>query len=56
LAVGGGLSFTAISTKYNHTCGLAADGDAYCWGYNTSAQLGDGTYEGTRATPVRVVP
>jgi alpha-tubulin suppressor-like RCC1 family protein len=36
-----------------HSCTLAADGAASCWGGNDSGQLGDGTAS-RRATPVRV--
>lgn len=35
-----GLSFSAIDTWANHTCGLAAGGAGWCWGVNASWQLG----------------
>lgn len=38
---------------WQHTCAHGSDGNAYCWGYNNSAQLGDGTYL-DRDTPVQV--
>ena len=36
-----------------HTCGLAMNGTAYCWGFNRDYQLGDSTYA-TRREPVPV--
>jgi alpha-tubulin suppressor-like RCC1 family protein len=38
--VAGGIEFTALSGGAQHTCGLAADGTAYCWGLNQYGQLG----------------
>jgi alpha-tubulin suppressor-like RCC1 family protein len=36
-----------------HTCAIDTSGDVYCWGYNGSGQLGDGTSL-TRNTPVMI--
>jgi len=50
VAVSGGLTFVSISAGDRHTCGIvpsgagALSGPAYCWGYNASGQLGDGTF------------
>src|SRR5450830_927166 len=38
-----GSTFTALTARYQHTCGLTSAGTAYCWGYNGYGQLGDGT-------------
>jgi len=43
LAVGGGLQFRSVGVGNEHTCGVALDGSGYCWGRNTSGELGDGT-------------
>lgn len=45
--------FTSIAVGTAHTCGLVASGEAYCWGQNTSGQIGDGT---SGATANRLVP
>lgn len=48
-----GTTFTAVAASGNHTCALAATAVAYCWGWNTSGQLGDGTTS-DRGTPAAV--
>ena len=35
--------FSSIGGKGVHTCGIALDGFAYCWGWNYYGELGDGT-------------
>ncbi|HYJ78905.1 MAG TPA: hypothetical protein VEW03_04865, partial [Longimicrobiaceae bacterium] len=49
----GGVTFTAVTTEYNHSCGLTSGGQAYCWGYNFYGQLGDNSTT-NRKTPVAV--
>jgi len=41
--VAGGLSFASVTTGRVHTCGVATDGQAYCWGRGDSGVLGDGS-------------
>jgi hypothetical protein len=49
-AVAGGIQFQHLSAGGDHTCGVATDNLAYCWG---SGNLGDGT-SNPSATPVAV--
>jgi alpha-tubulin suppressor-like RCC1 family protein len=53
LTITTGITFNFISTGNNHTCGLAINGVAYCWGDNRAGQLGNGTTTNS-ATPVPV--
>ncbi|MFN5343768.1 MAG: RCC1 domain-containing protein, partial [Roseiflexaceae bacterium] len=48
-----GVTFTSITAGVAHTCAITSTGTAYCWGYNVSGQLGDGTTT-NRTTPVVV--
>jgi alpha-tubulin suppressor-like RCC1 family protein len=59
--VAGDLSLTSISTtrgstsalNHRHTCGVATDGEAYCWGSNLNGELGDNSAT-PRSAPVLV--
>jgi alpha-tubulin suppressor-like RCC1 family protein len=51
--VAGGLTFQSLSGGAHHTCGVAATGQAYCWGRNDYGQLGSGR-EGNSNVPVLV--
>jgi alpha-tubulin suppressor-like RCC1 family protein len=55
IAVAGGHTFARIAAGWDHTCGVTTDGEAYCWGWNHRGQVGDGTDEPKKATPVLVV-
>jgi alpha-tubulin suppressor-like RCC1 family protein len=48
--VAGGLTLTQVAAGRVHSCGLAPNGAAWCWGSNDIGELGDGT-----GTP-RLVP
>ena len=53
LAVEGGPAFVAVDGSVRHTCALAADGGAWCWGFGAGGQLGDGRRSDS-ASPVQV--
>ena len=50
--VSGGITFRMISAGSDHTCGVATDNRAFCWGNNDWRQLGTGTVFTTSPTLV----
>jgi alpha-tubulin suppressor-like RCC1 family protein len=53
-AVSGGLAFQSVTTGLFHSCGLTAEGAAYCWGWNNFGQLGSNGASANLTTPVPV--
>lgn len=60
-AVSGSISFQSVTTGFGlntplarHSCGLSSTGTAYCWGYNVTGALGDGT-NSQRSVPTLVL-
>jgi len=50
----GGRLFSSISAGRRHACGVATDGQSYCWGSNMLASLGNQLQAAVRSTPVPV--
>jgi alpha-tubulin suppressor-like RCC1 family protein len=50
-----GLTIRSITSGNNHTCVIASDSQAYCWGSNSNGQLGDSGASGAKSKiPVAV--
>lgn len=49
-----GKTITLVTTGTGHSCAIASDGLAYCWGSNWGGQLGIGTSGGNSPIPVVV--
>lgn len=56
VAVSTTLQFNDIAAGTGHTCGIATDGRAFCWGLGTSGQLGDGSRFGSLVPKAVVKP
>jgi len=52
IAVTGSYTWRSALPASYHTCGIAADGSAFCWGGNWVGQLGNGTTAGSQFSPV----
>ena len=53
VAVSGIPPLASLTTMVSHTCGLTPDGEAWCWGDNSTGALGDGSDQ-LRGGPVKV--
>jgi alpha-tubulin suppressor-like RCC1 family protein len=49
----GPVAQIVVATGGSHTCAVLTSGDVWCWGYNSSGELGDGTVNNS-PTPVKV--
>ena len=49
------LPFAQLSSGDSHTCGVATDGRAYCWGWNVFGQVGNGMQSFERTRPALVL-
>jgi len=54
VAVSGTRTWVDIAAGGDHVCAIATGGEAYCWGHNSSGQLGTGNFTAS-ATPVAVI-
>ncbi|CAN5500292.1 hypothetical protein BH23BAC4_BH23BAC4_15130 [soil metagenome] len=55
VAVSGGREFEVLSVGFGGlACGIAVDGHTYCWGVNSSGQLGTGVASSAEAVPRRI--
>jgi alpha-tubulin suppressor-like RCC1 family protein len=44
----------SMASGFRHTCGLAGDGQLWCWGYNERGGIGVGTFTRAESAPQRV--
>lgn len=54
IVFGGNLKWRQLSASLGSSAGITRDATAYCWGLNSSGQLGDGTLV-AKSTPTLVV-
>jgi alpha-tubulin suppressor-like RCC1 family protein len=47
--------FTALVSALETTCGLTAEGDAFCWGFNPSGEVGVDPPDGSTQYPEPVL-
>jgi len=47
-------TWTAVSGGQLHTCARRANARIFCWGYNSSGQLGIGSSGASHPTPLEV--
>jgi len=52
--VGGTGVWSSVTAEGRHTCGITTGKNLYCWGFNSSGQVGDGTIATPRLSLYRV--
>lgn len=50
----GGVKFASVAAGWLHACGISTAGTLYCWGNNTSGQLGIGIVDSVPHAPVAI--
>lgn len=50
----GGLIFSSLTAGGEHSCGITAEGTAYCWGSNIWGELGNGSQDNQSYVPIMV--
>ncbi len=55
VVVSGGRAFSVLTAGFWYTCGLVADGRAFCWGDATGGRLGNGAGFGSFNEPQEVL-
>jgi len=53
--ISGAVTYSSVTANQGHTCALTPTKAAYCWGLNSTGQLGDGTRTSSNR-PVAVLP
>lgn len=53
-AIPGGVTLSQVDNGKSHSCAVASNGKAYCWGWNNAGELGNGNNTLSN-TPVAVV-
>lgn len=53
-SVAGAITFLQLTAGGHHTCGIAADHAAYCWGVNDAGELGTGAVTAPQGQPTPV--
>lgn len=48
-------NITAIDSGYFHACALTTAGEVFCWGNNSSGQIGNGAFSTEVATPAKAL-
>ena len=49
-----GKTITKLALAISHTCAIASDNLAYCWGWDDNGQIGNGATTGDQVSPVAV--